>query len=67
MKVKFRLVSDPRFRLLIFLLLSSSIVALSVLAAIYTNFPGDEEILEAFQGLETSWLSSAWMPISVPT
>lgn len=59
MKVKNKLIADPRFRLLIFLLLFGSIVALSVLAAIYTTFPGDEGILEAFQGLETSWLSSA--------
>lgn len=59
MKVKFRLVSDPRFRLLVFLLLFGSTVALSVLAALYTTFPGDEEVLEAFQGLETSWLSAA--------
>lgn len=59
MKVKFRLVSDPRFRLLVFLLLFGSTVALSVFAALYTTFPGDEEVLEAFQGLETSWLSSA--------
>ncbi len=59
MKVKTRLISDPRFRLLIFLLLSSSIVALSVLAAIYTTFPGDEKVLEAFHEIETSWLTSA--------
>ena len=53
------MMKDPRFRLLVFLLLFGSTVALSVLAAIYTTFPGDEGVLEAFQGLETSWLSAA--------
>ena len=50
--------SMPTYELLFFLILLTSTVLLSVLAALYTPFPGDREVLEAFRNVEASWLIS---------
>ena len=54
----------PTYGLLFFLILLTSAALLSVLAALYTPFPGDREVLEAFRSVEVSWLTAAVRGIS---
>ena len=48
----------PIYGLRSFLVLLTAAALLSVLAALYTPFPGDREVLEAFQSVEASWLTT---------
>ena len=56
--------SMPTYGLLFFLILLTSAALLSVLASLYTPFPGDGEVLEAFRSVEASWLTAAVRGIS---
>ena len=51
--------SMPTYGLFSFLILLIATALLSVLASLYTPFPGDREVLEAFQSMEASWLNVA--------
>ena len=51
--------SMPAYGLFSFLILLFATALLSVLASLYTPFPGDREVLEAFQSMEASWLNVA--------
>ena len=57
-------ISMPTYGHIFFLILLTLAALLSVLAALYTPFPGDREVLEAFRSVEASWLTAAVRGIS---
>ena len=64
MGVRAHFITRQKISHLIFFALLTAIVTLSILAAIYPTFPGDEEALKRFQGLEGSGLNTAARAIS---
>ena len=64
MEARALFIARQKVSLLILFALLAAIITLSILAAIYPTFPGDDEALKRFQGLESSGLNTAARAIS---